>query len=53
MYLSLLICAVGLVDSFYNKVVVFEKCAHIKLEMQSYVESCDIGNTRTLSRIHY
>ena len=52
-YLSLLICAVGLVDSFYNKVFLFERYAHTKLEMQSYVESCDIGNTRTLSHIHY
>ena len=52
-YLSLLICAVGSVDSFYNKVFLFEKYAHIKLEMQNYVESCDIGNNRTLSRIHY
>ena len=44
-YLSLLICAVGLVDSFYNKLFLLKKFAHIKLEMQSYVESCNIGNS--------
>ena len=51
--LSLLICAVGFIDSFYNKVFLFEKYAHTKLEMQSYVESCDTENTRTLPHIHY
>ena len=53
MNLMLLMCDVGFVDSLSNKVFLFEKYALIKLEMQSYVGNCDIGNNQTLLRIHY